>query len=149
MPHGAARDIAQHDVEVETGIGIAKLAFDLEQIQLRVVEDREHRRLALRELARTWEENGDSARQILLAQKLGGLVARLMETVSALPINKVTFIDRGLAGSEGNGNLAVRAAVTSEQLKHTIGVDVPELLRKITGGGSGGNGEKPGLPGHK
>ena len=30
-------------------------------------------------------------------------------------------------------NLAVKAAITSEQLKHTMGIDVPALLNKIGG----------------
>jgi hypothetical protein len=52
--------------------------------------------------------------------------------VSSLPIDKVTFIDRAL--TDGGGNLAVKAAVASEQLKHTIGVDVPALLNRLGGG---------------
>ncbi len=87
---------------------------------------------ALRALASTWREKGDSARQIVVAQKLNGLVGALMSTVSNLPIDKVTFIDKDLRGGDG-GNVAVKAAVTSEQLKHTLGIDVPALLNKIGG----------------
>tara|TARA_R110002096_G_scaffold44526_13_gene120512 strand:- start:98392 stop:99669 length:1278 start_codon:yes stop_codon:yes gene_type:complete len=87
---------------------------------------------ALRALAATWRENGDSARQIVVAQKLNSLVGSLMSTVSNLPIDKVTFIDKDLRGGNG-GNVAVQAAITSEQLKHTLGIDVPALLNKIGG----------------
>jgi flotillin len=87
---------------------------------------------ALRRMAETWRRQGDSARQILVAQKLSGLIGQLMSTVSTLPIDKVTFIDRGL--TDGGNNLAVKAAVASEQLKHTIGVDVPALLSRMGGG---------------
>lgn len=87
---------------------------------------------ALRALAATWRDKGDSARQIVVAQKLNGLVGSLMSTVSSLPIDKVTFIDRELGGGS-DGNLAVKAAITSEQLKHTMGIDVPALLNKIGG----------------
>ena len=87
---------------------------------------------ALRRMAETWRRQGESARQILVAQKLNGLIGQLMSTVSALPIDKVTFIDRGL--TDGGNNLAVKAAVASEQLKHTIGVDVPALLTRMGGG---------------
>ena len=87
---------------------------------------------ALRQMAATWRAQGDTARQILVAQKLSGLIGQLMSTVSALPIDKVTFIDKGL--TEGGGNLAVKAAVASEQLKHTMGVDVPAMLSKLGGG---------------
>ncbi len=88
---------------------------------------------ALRALAATWKEKGDSARQIVVAQKLNGLVGSLMSTVSNLPIDKVTFIDKDLRG-DGGGNVAVKAAITSEQLKHTMGIDVPALLNKIGSG---------------
>ena len=87
---------------------------------------------ALRRMAETWRRQGESARQILVAQKLSGLIGQLMSTVSSLPIDKVTFIDRAL--TDGGGNLAVKAAVASEQLKHTIGVDVPALLNRLGGG---------------
>jgi flotillin len=87
---------------------------------------------ALRQMAETWRRQGDSARQILVAQKLSGLIGQLMSTVSSLPVDKVTFIDRAL--TDGGGNLAAKAAVASEQLKHTIGVDVPALLSRMGGG---------------
>jgi flotillin len=86
---------------------------------------------ALRQMADTWRRQGDSARQILVAQKLSGLIGQLMSTVSALPIDKVTFIDRGL--TDGGNNIAVKAAVAAEQLKHTIGVDVPAILGRVGG----------------
>jgi flotillin len=97
-----------------------------------IIENGKANAEALRRMAATWRSQGDSARQILLAQKLNGLIGQLMSTVSSLPIDKVTFIDRGL--TDGGNNLAVKAAVASEQLKHTIGVDVPALLTRMGGG---------------
>ncbi len=96
----------------------------------KTIEDGKATAAALRELATTWRTQGDSARQIVVAQKLNGLVGSLMSTVSNLPIDKVTFIDKKLSDG-GGGNLAVKAAITSEQLKHTMGIDVPALLNKI------------------
>ncbi len=87
---------------------------------------------ALRRVAVTWREAGDSARQIFVAQKLGSLVGSLMSTVGEITIDKVTFIDQEL--TRGGSNFAVNAAVTAEQLKHTLGVDVPALLDRIGGG---------------
>ena len=81
---------------------------------------------ALRELARTWKESGDNARQIFVSQKLQSLVSTLMGTVSSMPIEKMTIIDKAL--NSGGDNIAVKAAVVSEQLKHTLGIDVPALL---------------------
>ncbi|GAB4565513.1 MAG: hypothetical protein Tsb0020_16480 [Haliangiales bacterium] len=86
---------------------------------------------ALRRVANTWRESGDDARQIFVAQKLSTLVGSLMSTVGEIPVDKVTFIDGNL--TKGSSNLAVNAAVTSEQLKHTLGVDVPALLERLGG----------------
>lgn len=86
---------------------------------------------ALRRVATTWREAGDSARQIFVAQKLGALVGSLMSTVGEIKIDKVTFIDQELARS--GSNFAVNAAVTAEQLKHTLGIDVPALLDRVAG----------------
>lgn len=99
-----------------------------------VVEEGKATASALRALAETWRTSGDSARQIVVAQKLNGLVGSLMSTVSNLPIDKVTFIDSSLSG--GGGDLATKAAVTSEQLKSLMGIDVPALLNKISGPGT-------------
>jgi flotillin len=109
----------------------------------KVVEEGKATAEALRQLARTWASSGDSARQILVAQKLSGLVEQLMSTVSALPIDKVTVIDRKLSSGD---NVAVRAAVTSEQLKHAIGVDVPQLLNRIAGKGEASEPPRPWTP---
>ena len=84
---------------------------------------------ALRALGETWSKSGDNARQIVIAQKLSSLIGHLMATVGDVSVDKVTFIDRQLTGD--GSNLAVKAAVTSEQLKHTLGIDLPELLRRL------------------
>jgi flotillin len=99
----------------------------------KVVEEGKATASALLELAATWRSSGSSAREIVVAQKLSSLIGTLMSTVPNAPINKVTFIDSKLAG--GN-DLAVKAAITSEQLKHTMGIDVPAILNKISGGAS-------------
>ena len=118
--------------EAARGQAIEKARGDAAQI----IENAKATAESLRRMADTWRKQGDSARQILVAQKLSGLIGQLMSTVSALPIDKVTFIDRAL--TDGGNNLAVKAAVTAEQLKHTIGVDVPAILSRV-----GGNGDKP------
>lgn len=94
-----------------------------------IIEEGKATAEALRTIAQTWAKAGDSARQIFVAQKLGGLVGHMMSTVDNTTVDKVTMIDSAL--NHGGDNLAVKAAVTSEQLKHALGVDLPELLRKL------------------
>ncbi|RMH40231.1 MAG: flotillin family protein [Deltaproteobacteria bacterium] len=94
----------------------------------RIIENGRATAEAIRAIAKTWHATGDAAREIFVAQKLSALVGHLMSTVKPQPVDKVTFIDRDLANGD---NLAVKTAVASEQLKHTLGVDVGALLRKL------------------
>jgi len=95
----------------------------------RILEDGKATAAAIRHLARTWGQAGDNARQIFVAQKLSNLVATLMGTVRDVSIDKVTFIDQSL--SRYGSSFAVNAAVTSEQLKNTLGVDLAAVLRGL------------------
>lgn len=97
----------------------------------KVIEEGKSTAEALRRLSEAWNKDGDSARQILLAQKLSPLVEQLMRSVRSLPVDKITVIDKEL--SKGGSNLAVNAAITSEQLKQTVGVDLPGMLNKLAG----------------
>lgn len=95
----------------------------------KIVEEGKATAAAIRHLAQTWAKAGDNARQIFVAQKLSSLVGTLMGTVGDVSIDRVTVIDQQLAG-RGN-NLAVNAAITNEQLKHTLGVDLAALVRGL------------------
>ena len=86
---------------------------------------------AIRSLGAIWATAGDSARQIFVAQKLSRLVETMMSTVGEMPIHKLTVIDRELAAN--GSNFAVKAAVTSEQLKQLLGVDLGATLQSLAG----------------
>jgi hypothetical protein len=47
-----------------------------------------------------------------------------------MPIDKVTVIDKELASN--GGNFAVKAAITNEQLKQMLGVDLAALAQRMT-----------------
>jgi hypothetical protein len=81
----------------------------------KITEEGKATAAAIRALGATWAKAGDSARQIFVAQKLSRLVETMMSTVGEMPIDKLTIIDRELAAN--GSNLAVKAAVTSEQIK--------------------------------
>jgi flotillin len=98
----------------------------------KIIEEGRANAAAIHQMSETWRATGDSARQIVVAQKLTALVSSLMSTVGEIRVDKVTFIDSSLA--RGGGNLAVNAAVTSEQLKHTLGLDVPALIKSMAAG---------------
>ena len=93
----------------------------------RIVEEGKATASAIRSLGATWAKAGDSARQIFVAQKLQQLVATMMQTVGDMPVDKLTVIDKELAS--GN-NFAVKAAITNEQLKQMLGVDLAALAQR-------------------
>ena len=97
----------------------------------KIIEDGKATATAIRALGETWAKAGDSARQIFVAQKLQGLVATMMSTVGEIPIDKVTVIDKDLAAN--GSNFAVKAAITSEQLKQLLGVDVAAVVQRFAG----------------
>ena len=106
----------------------------------KIIEDGKATASAIRSLGQTWAQAGDSARQIFVAQKLSSLVATMMSTVGEMPIDKLTVIDKELANN--GGNFAVKAAITSEQLKQILGVDVAAAVQRLAGG------EVKSLPAH-
>ncbi len=83
---------------------------------------------AMTRVADMWKLSGDAARQAFVAQQLRPLVRELMSTVGEIPVDKVTFIDKEL---NDGGNIATKAAVVSEQLKHMTGVDLPALAKRL------------------
>ncbi|MEO8706307.1 MAG: SPFH domain-containing protein [Kofleriaceae bacterium] len=103
----------------------------------KIVEEGKATATAIRSLGATWEKAGDSARQIFISQKLQRLVATMMQTVTDLRVDKVTVIDKELAA--GGGNFAVKTAITAEQIKQLLGVDVAQLAQNLAG-------QRPALP---
>jgi flotillin len=95
----------------------------------RIVEDGRATATSLREISRAFLEAGPGAREILLTQKLEALIEIMTRSIGAIQVNKVTMIDPALGN--GGGSAAVRVAVASEQLKQTLGLDVPALLQRL------------------
>ena len=95
----------------------------------KIIEEGKASAQAIRSLAETWAKAGDSARQIFVAQKLQNLVGTMMSTVGDIPVDKLTVIDKELAAN--GSNFAVKAAVTAEQLKQMLGVDVAAAVQRL------------------
>lgn len=99
-----------------------------------IIEEGRATATSLREVSKTWNAAGGQARRIFVAQKLGTLVGQMMDTVQEMPIDKITVIDRKLSSGDGGGSLAARAVVASEQLKESVGVDIPKVMRRLATG---------------
>ena len=92
----------------------------------------------------TWQQAGDNARQIFVAQKLTGLVTTLMGTVGDVSIDKLTVVDSQL--TRNGSSFAASAAVTNEQLKQTLGVDIAQVVRNLGDRGLPAGGSVPAPP---
>jgi len=103
----------------------------------KITEEGKATATAIRSLGATWSKAGDSARQIFVAQKLSRLVETMMSTVGEMPIDKLTVIDRDLAAN--GSNFAVKAAITAEQLKQMLGIDLGATIQGLAGQRAAGN----------
>ncbi len=98
----------------------------------RIVEEGRATAASLKEMATTWQRAGRHAREIFLTQKLDALIATMVKTLGDVKVDRLTMIDRGVsAGGSGGQSLAVKATVLSEQLKQTLGIDLPALVRGL------------------
>lgn len=100
----------------------AKAKSDVQEI----IQDGEARAQALRNLAASWKEAGDNAKDIFLLQKLEGVIGKITDTISDTPIEQVTLID---TRQGGNGPVSWIPAL--EQVKELFGVDVVEKLKAL------------------
>lgn len=91
-----------------------------------IVADGRARAEALRRLSATYAKAGPSAREVLLTQKLAGVVGALTNTIPVTNIEKVTMIDPR-AGGGGTG----QAVSTLEQIKQVFGIDVVQKLADL------------------
>ena len=93
-----------------------------------IVEDGRARSEALRNLARSWNDAGDQAREIFLLRKMEPIIDKLTDTISGAKIEKMTVIDVG--GSSGMD--ARKMLMLAEQVKEVFGIDVVSKLQEMT-----------------
>ncbi|MFN8218713.1 MAG: SPFH domain-containing protein [Fimbriimonadales bacterium] len=92
-----------------------------------IIEEGKARALALRAVSESWDKAGPNAREVLLMQKMDGIVRAISQTVADTSIEKFTMIDSG----DGAPSLPSRAIPALEQIKQVFGIDVVEKLQKI------------------
>jgi flotillin len=97
----------------------------------KTVEDGKATVEALRALIKTWQDSGDSARQIFLTQQFDVILNHMLSTIEDIEIDKITVIDSKVANVDQHGSLPMKAASSSEQIKETLGLDLPRLLQGV------------------
>jgi flotillin len=90
----------------------------------KVVEDGKATAAVLEAMITTWKNGGDSARDIFLMEKLEKVMSSLVGTINQLKIDKITV----LPSTGGQGATAARL---SEELRASVGVDVPQLINQV------------------
>lgn len=96
-----------------------------------VIENGKATVAALEALLATWEDAGEAARPIFLVQQFDAIVDNMLATVGKIEIDKVTVIDSAIRDVDRDGSAPMRAASGAEQLKQTLGLDLPQMLQGV------------------
>ena len=94
----------------------------------KVIEDGKATAVVLEQMILTWKEGGDAARDIFLMQKLEKVMGSLVGTIQNVNVDRMTVLPKGAGGSA-----ATKAVTLSEEIKASVGVDVPKLLNTLGG----------------
>ena len=98
-----------------------------------VIEDGKANVEALRELLDTWHASGEAARPLFLIQKFDAVMDAMMSTIEDVEIEKVTVIDGQMQDVDRQGSAPMKAASGAEQIKETLGLDLPNMLKGLSG----------------
>ena len=91
-----------------------------------IVEDGKAQVEGTRSLAESWQAAGADAREIFLLQKLDVLLKAMSSSIPQVDVRNVTMIDAQ------DGSNATKMAGFIEQLRQTTGMDVVEIVNRMT-----------------
>jgi len=94
----------------------------------RIIEDGKATVAVLNAMIETWKQGGDSARDIFLMQKLQTIMDSLVDTIADVKIDKVTVLP------SSDSSTAKKAVTLVEELKAGTGIDLPDVVQRVTGG---------------
>lgn len=109
----------------------AELEAQAKANSAKIVEDGKATADALRELVHMWDEAGEAARPIFLVQQFDTIMENMLSTISDIEISKITVIDSGVSEADSSRGLPMKAASGSEQIKETLGLDLPRVLQGL------------------
>lgn len=98
----------------------------------KIIEDGKADVQALQALIDTWRDAGEAARPIFMLQQFDFIMDSMMSTIQDIEIEKITVIDSRLNDIDRTGALPLRAASGAEQVKQTLGLDVPRMLQGLS-----------------
>ncbi|QDG54798.1 flotillin family protein [Persicimonas caeni] len=109
----------------------AELEAEAKGNAAKIIEDGKANVAALQALLDTWRDAGDAARPIFMLQQFDAIMDSMMSTIQDIDIDKITVIDSNLDKLDRQGSLPMKAASGSEQVKQTLGLDLPRVLQGL------------------
>lgn len=109
----------------------AELEAEAKGNAAKIIEDGKANVAALQALLDTWRDAGDAARPIFMLQQFDAIMDSMMATIQEIDIDKITVIDSNLDKLDRQGSLPMKAASGSEQVKQTLGLDLPRVLQGL------------------
>ena len=106
----------------------------------KIVEDGKANVAVLDQMITTWQASGGNARDIFLLQKLPTTLAQLTSTIQGVRVDKITVLPAD-TGARARGMVSL-----SEELRGSLGIDVPALLASATGAAVGSAATRPAAP---
>lgn len=96
-----------------------------------------------------WSTAGTHADEIAVLQQIDGLLARVVERLKSVTVERINVVDGGSGESLGRVVAAYPGMVNAmfQVVGDTVGIDIREILRRPSGGASGtggGAGPRPG-----
>ncbi|WP_088239738.1 flotillin family protein [Calothrix rhizosoleniae] len=91
-----------------------------------IIEDGKAQVEGTKSLAESWQAAGASAREIFLLQKLDILLKAMSSSIPEVNVKNITMVDAQ------DGSNATKMASFIEQLRQTTGMDVVEIVNRIT-----------------
>jgi len=112
------------DVVAPAEAQMAKDQADARASAAKIIEDGKATAAVLEEMITTWNNGGESARDIFLMQKLQTVMGRLVDTIQAVKVDRITVLPEG-------SSRASDAVKLVEELKAGIGVDLPLIANRL------------------
>ncbi len=109
----------------------AELEAEAKGEAAKIIEEGKATVQALEALIDTWEAAGDAARPIFLVQQYDAILSNMLATIQDIKIDKITVIDSGLARIDEHASVPMKAASGSEQIKQTLGLDLPQMAQGL------------------
>ena len=94
----------------------------------KIREDGKATAAVLEEMIQTWQNGGESARDIFLMQKLEKVMGSLVGTIQNVNVDKMTVLPKSDSGGQSN---AIQAVKLVEELKAGLGVDLPKIVNSL------------------